>query len=85
MSEEVILKENDKPNKANITQIIFLIILVIAIGSLVYASVTIVKYHEMISNPLGYNLEKFGMDSCTCFKSTGEQVLIKSTLSPGGN
>lgn len=68
----------DKPiNKANCAQIIFLIILVFAVAGLFSAVIGIYRYHDMLSNPVGYNMEQFGLNYCTCYDSQMRIVPIK--------
>jgi hypothetical protein len=79
--KEDVIKEviADKPNnKSTIIQIAFLIILLIAIMALINATITIYKYKDMLSNPIGYNLDKFNLNYCTCYNDEGSEVLIKS-------
>jgi hypothetical protein len=66
-------------NKSTVIQIIFLILLLAAISGLFIATITIYKYKDMLSNPLGYNLEKFKIDSCNCWSEDGKAMFITST------
>lgn len=54
--------------------IAFLVILLLAVGGLVFASITVIKYGKMLSNPLGYNMEKYGLKYCTCY--TGDHKIM---------
>lgn len=70
--------EKSKDSKSQVIQVIFLIVLVIAIGALIYASISIVRYHDLLMNPLGYNIKQFGINSCLCWKN-GEPIFINQT------
>ena len=69
--------DKSKEKRKEIIQIIFLILLILAIAALIYSAITILRYNSMLSNPLGYSLNKFGIDSCICMKD-GQQMIIKS-------
>lgn len=68
-----------KPDKkSSYLQIIFLIVLIAAICALVFSTITILKNKEMLANPLGYNMYKFGISSCSCLNEDGRLVLLRS-------
>jgi hypothetical protein len=73
--KEEIEIEKEKP-RISILQIVFLILLLAAIFGLIYSAVTIVKYSEMLKNPMGYNIEQFGLKYCTCYDSDFRIVVI---------
>ena len=58
-------------------QIIFLVVLIFAVGALVFTTITIIKYKNMLANPLGYNMDKYGLSYCTCYTSDGKVMPIK--------
>lgn len=74
MSEEV----KQRWDRKSIIQVIFLILLTAAIASMITAIVTIIKYKEMLSNPLGYNMDKFNLNSCTCRDTSDRSIVINS-------
>lgn len=59
-------------------QIAFLGIMLFCAFALLFAGIKVVKYHEMLSNPLGYNLDKFDVASCTCYKNNGEVFKVNA-------
>lgn len=61
----------------SIMQIIFLILLMIAIGALINTTITIYRYRDMLQNPVGYNIEKFGLQYCTCYDTENKIVPIQ--------
>ena len=62
--------------KKVIIQIIFLIVMLITIGSLIFSIITILRNSEQLTHPLEYNLGRFGLDSCSCFNKFGQIVRI---------
>jgi hypothetical protein len=70
--------EEVKKERSVIMQALFLILLLLAIVALIYATITVIRYKEMLSNPLGYNLEKFGLDYCVCVDNSGTNMIIPS-------
>ena len=76
--EEVIV--NRKATRAEIIQIVFLILLFVAVAALIICIVEIIKYRDMLQNPLGYNMNKFNLVSCTCTDKQGNFVNIESNL-----
>lgn len=75
---EQVIVETPKDNKSNYLQIIFLLCLIIAITAMIYATISIWKNKEMLANPLGYNMDKFGLKYCSCLNSDKKIVEIKS-------
>lgn len=68
----------EKPNKKRqITQIVFLILMLAAIVGLFGSIITINKYADMLQNPMGYNMEKFGLKYCTCYDAQKRIVPIE--------
>jgi hypothetical protein len=67
-----------KNKRGGVAQIIFLILMLLAVFGLIFAIGTIYKYRDMLQNPLGYNLEKFNLQSCNCFDMQGSLVFIPS-------
>lgn len=69
--KEDVIKEEVAPsqNKSKwpIIQIIFLILMLGCLIGLIVAIVTIYKYKDMIENPVGANLDNFGLKYCTCY------------------
>jgi len=59
-------------------QIVFLIVLILAISALVGAIVTIHRYADMLMNPVGYNLARFNISSCSCIDDFGKSVQINA-------
>lgn len=78
MEEIKIENIEKKEKKRQVIQIVFLIILIIAIAALVNATVTIYRYRTMLSNPIGYSLEKFHIPYCEYIDSTGKIIIIPS-------
>lgn len=64
--------------KLKIKDAIFLILLLGAIIGLFSAIITIRQYGVMLSNPLGYSMEKWGYNTCTCYDMEGKVIPIKS-------
>jgi hypothetical protein len=75
--------ENNKMDRKEKIQIAFLIIMLFAVSGLFFCGIKIVKYHEMLINPLGYSLDHFNISSCTCYNSEGyfEVKSISNTCS----
>lgn len=72
------IEETDNYKRKNfIIQIIFLILMASAISGLIISIGTIWKYKEMLMNPVGYNIDKFGLQYCTCYDNTMKIVPIK--------
>jgi hypothetical protein len=67
----------EQSKRSEYIQIVFLILLLLGIGALVFASIQIIKYRDMLSNPLGYNLERFSLAYCTCYDKDMKLVPIK--------
>ena len=67
-----------KENKTNYLQLIFLVLLFIAIACLIVAIKTIYNYSDMLKNPLGQNMKNFGMDYCECQNNKGQLVQISA-------
>ena len=70
--------EEVKKEKGQVVQLIFLMVIIIALGVMLYSTITILRYKDMLSNPVGYNLDKFGINSCECVRYSGEKVNIPS-------
>lgn len=70
----------DKLTKQQKIQIAFIIAIFIAIFCLVFTTITIIKYAKMLQNPVGYNMEKFGLAYCTCYDTQKRIVPIQSGL-----
>jgi hypothetical protein len=68
-----------KTTKGEKIQIIFLILLCIAVAVLIFAVIEIIKYKNMLQNPLGYNLDKFNLKSCSCLDNSGNINTIYSS------
>lgn len=82
--KEVIVVNSTEDNPKKITgeqirQIAFLILILIAIIALVAATITIHRYAEILTNPLGYNLAQFKLQSCSCVDNFGKFVEIVAT------
>ena len=60
------------------TQIIFLFLMLAAISGLIIAVGTIYKYRDMLGNPIGYSMDKFGLEYCSCQNTNGEFVNINA-------
>jgi len=69
--------EEIKEVRKNYIQIIFLICLIVAICALIYTTITIIKYKDVITNPMGVTMAKFNLNTCTCIGQQGI-VQIKS-------
>lgn len=82
--KEEIVEDNSKKEekKSQTIQIVFLILLLLAIGALIAATVTVYKYKNMLSNPLGYNMDKFGLAYCSCQNNQGQIININSNNNP---
>ena len=76
--EEIKREELEKPKRGVVLNIIFLILLLLAIGALINSTITIYKYKDMLANPLGYNLDKFNISMCSCVDNSGKQIQINS-------
>ena len=72
-------EEIKKPNKKySWLQFIFLILMIICIGVLIKTIITITQYAEMLKNPVGYNLEHFGIKYCTCYDDHARLIPIEA-------
>jgi len=71
------IKKEDKHKI--ILHYVFMIVLIIAIFALIFATISILKYKEIIKNPIGSNLEKFNINSCKCIDNFGKSIFIPST------
>jgi flagellar basal body-associated protein FliL len=69
--------ENNK--KRDLMNIIFLVCLVIAICALLFLIVWLVRYEQVLTNPLGYNLAQFNISSCSYLDDNGRIVIINAT------
>ena len=69
-------KELDMRKKV---QIVFLIVSIIAVIMLFWTTLTIIKYKDMIKNPIGANLNQFNIAYCMCHDFQGKFIPIKST------
>lgn len=77
--EDITVKEQPS-KKSAVIQIIFLILLALAIGCMISAIITVKNYAEILKNPLGYNMEKFDLAYCTCYDTNNRIVPIQSKL-----
>lgn len=66
--------------RRQVIQIVFLIVIIIALSVMVSAIVTIHKYGKLLANPVGYNMKRFDLAYCTCYDSQYRIVPIKSEL-----
>lgn len=64
--------------RSEVIQIVFLVLIFLAICSLIFATVTIVRFKNQIMRPLQYNLERFDVDSCMCQKNDGSQFFVEA-------
>jgi hypothetical protein len=64
--------------RRQVIQITFLFLIIIALAVMVGITITIVKYGKMLQNPVGYNLERFGINYCTCYDQENRIIPIKS-------
>ena len=80
MEEETKEVIQEKPNEKSrqIIQIVFLILLAIALAAIIGTTITIIRYGKMLQNPVGYNIEKFGINYCTCYDNQSRIIPIKS-------
>ena|SRR3989304_5745172 len=74
---EEIKEEKRKITRQEVIHIIFIILMIIAIGVLINTTIVILKYREMLQNPVGYNLDKFGINYCTCYDNSFKIIPIK--------
>ena len=68
-----------KATRAEKLQIIFLILLLVAIATLIICIVVVLKYKDMLNDPLAYNLDKFNLQSCRCLDKDGKSLEIYSS------
>ena len=68
INNEQLKIQNRLEKRKQVIHIIFLLLMLVAVSGLIIATVKIVQYHDMLSNPLGYSLKQLGVDSCTCLK-----------------
>ena len=66
----------EENKKTDYKQIIFLVLLVVAICSLIFCGISIVRYADMLKNPIGYNLKEFEIKTCTCIDKEDKTVKI---------
>lgn len=59
-------------------QMIFMLLMLVAIVSLIVCIYTIYHYADLLKNPVGYNMERFGLNYCTCYDLKNKIVPIKS-------
>lgn len=72
-------EEIKKPTKRySWLQFSFLIVMIICIGVLIKTIITINQYSEMLKNPLGYNIEQFGIKYCTCYDDKQRFIPIEA-------
>lgn len=71
-----------KNKRGSVIQIIFLILLTAAIAALIASIITIYDYRDMLQNPIGYSMQKFGLEYCSCQNTEGSFVSINA---PGNN
>jgi hypothetical protein len=67
-----------KISRGQIIQIVFLALLFISLCTIIWVTGTIYKYHDMLLNPIGYNLAHWNISSCTYFQN-GQTILINAT------
>jgi hypothetical protein len=72
--------EKPKLDKKMVIQIIFLVLILITICLLFYTAGTLVKYGDMIRNPVGENLAYWNISSCSYWTEQG-MVTINATKS----
>lgn len=77
MEEEKTIDVREE-KRSNIIQTVFLVFLIIAIAVMIGAIITVHNYADMLKNPLGYNLAKFGIESCSYLNNNGEMVVIQA-------
>lgn len=85
LNEASVIVDKSSEKKRQAIQIVFLVVLIIAIAVLLFTVITIIRYKDMLQNPLGYSFEKFGIDYCYCKDVHGGNVIIPSintTLKP---
>ncbi len=69
------MEHNDKITKGEKIQIIFIILIAIAIASFIVAIIIIVKNIEEIkSDPIEYGIKKKGIETCSCFHEDGYYI-----------
>ena len=68
------MEYNDsKITRKEIIQIVFNILLALAIGALIFTTITIVKNAEEIkTDPIDYAIRNSNIESCVCFNSEGQ-------------
>ena len=64
--------------KREIIQIVFLIIMFISSLIILAAIITIHRYADLLNNPLGYNLEQFKLQACSCVDNFGNIINIEA-------
>jgi hypothetical protein len=62
--------------KKFILQTLFLIALFIAIGALIFATITIIRNVDALKNPVGYNLAKYKIPYCSYMDDSGNVQTI---------
>ncbi len=73
--KKYVLYEQDKENKKKmINSTIFLVLMVVAIVALLYATTTLIKNKDLIGqDPITYGMKAHGFISCQCFDETGTE------------
>ena len=66
-----------KTTKAEWIQIVFLILMLLAVAGLIIVIVQLVKYKQMLANPVGYVLDEFDISYCTCYDTQARLIPIK--------
>ena len=72
------LTELENKKRKDLMNIIFLIALLLAIGALIFLIIWLIRYEQVLTNPLGYNLAKYNISSCSYWKD-GTMMIINST------
>ncbi len=63
---------NTKITRKEIIQIVFTVLLALAIGALIFTTITIVKKSELITtDPINYAIENSNIESCLCINDIG--------------
>lgn len=77
--------KSDREKRIEIYHIIFIFLMIVAIGALINTTITIYKHKDMLINPLGYNLEQYNIDYCMCYANNDKTIIPVPSLSYNGS
>lgn len=73
------LSELDYKKRKQWMDLAFTIAMILAVGALVFLCIWLVRYEQVLTNPLGYNLAKFNISYCS-YLDDGNLVIINASI-----